>query len=267
MKITVKSAAGLAAIAMAAGMVAPAFAQETDKDACGQVMTTDMKVQKALDIAAVQNVASQHEYYHSALDHAGELEHVWAHQTPGISWTNNTDKYVGEASMKRFLIDGLPKDKTGLLWVHLLTTPVIEIAADGKTAKGVWISVGSVTGGMGDKPKSQWEAQWTDEKYGMDFVKENGQWKIWHLRTFVDYYSPVKGSWLKDNIAAPKAQSSEKSKSGKLQAGVKEEPGAKFDMTPDERGTYYLGYSVDTVPVMDPKPPVPYCHFADTTSF
>lgn len=30
----------------------------------------------------------------------------------------------------------------GILPVHSLTTPVIEVAADGKTARGVWISPG-----------------------------------------------------------------------------------------------------------------------------
>jgi hypothetical protein len=250
-----------ACLALVGATALGAFAQNT---ACGKPMTLEQKVQRSLDLSEVQYVASRHEYYHSALDHAGEFRDIWAHETPGVSWTNNTDKYIGEKDLKRFMIDGLPKDKTGLLWVHLLTTPVIEISGDGKTAKGVWISVGSVSGAMGGKPS----AQWTDEKYGMDFVKENGHWKIWHLHTFVDYYSPVNGSWVTDNMAAPKAQAPEQGQGGKLQAGVKEEPGVKFDIAePTERGNYYTGYSLTTVPVMNPKPPEPYCTFSETSSF
>jgi len=237
-----------------------------ETDACGKTMTPEQKIQRALDVQAVTNVASRHEYYHSALMHAEEFRDIWAQNTAGVSWTNNTDRYVGVADLKRFMIDGLPKDKTGILWVHNMSTPVIEIAGDGKTAKGVWFSAGTVSGSMGGTPM----AAWTSEKYGIDFVKENGKWKIWHLHTFVDYYTPTDKRWIDEggNMNSREVESKRKDMENKLQTGVKEEPGVSFDaMRPTERGEYYIGYDLKTVPVMAPKPPEPYCSFDKATSF
>lgn len=240
-------------------------------------MSLEEKVQRALDIQEIQNVASLHEYYHTALMHKEELEEIWAQKTPGVSWTNNTDRFVGMESLKKFYADHLVSDKkssledlnkidpsievkpdnygAGILWSHMLTTPVIQVAGDGKTAKGIWMSFGHVTGPMG----GEMSAMWAYEKYGMDFVKEDGEWKIWHLHTYVDFYCPVGSVWTDPtkNIASGAGRP------------VEEEPGAGREPfpEPDERGTFYKGYNLTTVPVMVPKPPVPYYTFSETFSY
>src|SRR5262249_36136111 len=146
-------------------------------------------------------------------------------------------------------------------WYHMLTTPVIEVAGDGKTAKGVFMSFGNVSGTMvaGGKATSQW----TQEKYGMDFVKENGRWKIWHLRTYVDFYVPTDKSWL-DPTANSAAAPPPSQTAAKHEAGVKEEPGVSFAMAkPDENGNYYEGYTTTRVPTQAPALPQPYCTFSE----
>ena len=241
-----------------------AAAQDT---ACGKPRTLEQKVQRSLDIQEVQNVASMHEYYHNAWAHGDEIRNIWAQKTPGVTWTNNTDKYIGMASLKKFYVDNAKTLPTvGVLAYHMLTTPVIEIAGDGKTAKAVWMSFGEVSGPMGGKGA----AAWTQEKYGMDFVKEDGKWKIWHLRTYVDFYSPTDKTWLEPmgNMNAPPPPATPPKEGGKLEAGVKEEPGANFQMvTPDEKGNFYEGYTMKRVPKLEPKPPEPYCTFSETTSY
>jgi hypothetical protein len=69
----------------------------------------------------------------------------------------------GPAALRRYLAvrrAGRPR---------LLLAPVIEIAGDGQTARGVWESP-AVVGG------SAWQ------RYGVDFIRTNAGWKIWHLR-------------------------------------------------------------------------------------
>jgi hypothetical protein len=233
-----------------------------DVDACGKKMTDARKVQRALDIAEIQNVASMHEYYHNVLAHGQEVEAIWAKKTPDLMWTNNNDKYIG-ADFIKFYVDvakAMSKDLSGMLAYHMLTTPVIVVAGDGKTAKAVWMSFGEISGNMGGKGT----AMWTQEKYGMDFVKEDGKWKIWHLRTYVDFYSDTKGSWL-DEKSNLNASSNESKDSG---AAVKEEPGVNFDMAkPTEKGNYYTGYTLKTVPAFNPKPPESYCTWKDTYAY
>lgn len=245
--------------------------------ACGKPMTSEQKIQRALDMLEIQNVTSLHEYYHNALMHCEELANVWARKTPGITWTNNTDKYIGEASVQKFYCDGVKHmPTTGALWYHMLTTPVVEVSGDGKTAKAIYMSFGNVSGAMGPDPKGA--AQWTQEKYSFDMVKEDGRWKIWHLRTYVDFYSPFEKSWLEPgaNIAAPNSGSPQggpppgaaPGEKPKLEAGVKEEPGVSFAMaTPDEKGNYYEGYHIKKVPKLEPDLPTPYCTFSEVKPY
>jgi|WetSurMetagenome_2_1015567.scaffolds.fasta_scaffold109692_2 hypothetical protein len=58
------------------------------------------------------------------------------------------------------------------LRVNSLTTPVIEVAGDCETARAVWLCPGL----EGLTPT------WT--KYGCDFRKQDGEWKIWHLHAY-----------------------------------------------------------------------------------
>jgi len=59
--------------------------------------------------------------------------------------------------------------REGALIEHSLTTPVTEVADDGKTVKGIWISPRHETIVVPGKEKRQ--AIWTWARYGMDFAK------------------------------------------------------------------------------------------------
>ncbi len=253
------------AVALAVTTSQPAIAET----ACGRPLTLAQKIQRARDILEIQNVASLHEYYHNAWRHRDEYLDIWAQKTPGVSWTNNTDKYIGAKSLWKFYVEGAEQMPTaGVMAYHMLTTPLIEVAGDGQTAKGIWMSFGDVGGPMGGEGKAM--AAWTQEKYAMDFVKEGGRWKIWHLRTYVDFYSPTDRSWMDStaNIAAPVPPPPSTTPGAKLEATIKEEPGASFEMAePDEKGDYYQGYSIKRVPTLAPQLPQPYCTFSETTPY
>ncbi len=57
---------------------------------------------------------------------------------------------------------------TSNLDFHILTSAVIEVADDGKTAKAVWYSPGIVSEGSAPN----WMTAWIYELYACDFVKE-----------------------------------------------------------------------------------------------
>ena len=54
---------------------------------------------------------------------------------------------------------------------------MIFVANDGKTAQGMWYSMGNMT--LGDKDSVS--AEWLFERVCMDAIKEGDEWKIWHL--------------------------------------------------------------------------------------
>jgi hypothetical protein len=229
------------------------------------------KIQRALDILEIQNVMGKHEYYHAAGRHKEEMEDIWAHKTPGVSFETDQQgkiegweqvwKYYGEGvelNAKRSLeemiklfpqIENDPKNyHIGTTVMHTLTTPVIEVAEDGKTGKGVWVSPGHITGVRGGKL----QASWFWERYGVDFVKEDGKWKIWHLRVYTDFATPCEKSWVESSLE-PRAAPATEPVTG-LQAGKK-------------RANPYKAYSPFTVPQFEPRPPEPYKTFDQTFSY
>ncbi len=189
--------------AFAANLGIAQVAEETN--ACGKKMTADMKAQRALDIAEIINIAGMHEYYHSALMHKEELENIWSLKRDDISWKNNSQYFANKKDVYKFYADGVPtgEQKRGALWYHMLCTPVVVVSGDGQTAQAVWQSFGNVSGTN--------MLQWTEEKYAMDFIKEDGKWKIWHLRTYVEFYTNADSSntklWASQNLAAPEGAS------------------------------------------------------------
>ncbi len=70
-------------------------------------------------------------------------------------------------------------------------TPVVEIAGDGKTAKGIWCIRGSRTEITTAGPVAYWEWGW----FAGDFVRENGVWKIWHLQYLQEVFRPNGSKW------------------------------------------------------------------------
>lgn len=63
-----------------------------------------------------------------------------------------------------------------------LTSPYIVIAGDRKTAKGIWMSAGYEIDIETAGPVGHWN--WGT--FAVDFIMEDGQWKIWHLLYTLD---------------------------------------------------------------------------------
>lgn len=76
-----------------------------------------------------------------------------------------------------------------------LTTPMIEVAADGGSAEAVWWCPGA--GAMylnDDKP----DAVWVWGMIAADFIKIENVWKIWHLHYFRLIKCSYKKGWVED---------------------------------------------------------------------
>lgn len=71
-----------------------------------------------------------------------------------------------------------PTPHTGMLESTVMGTPVIEVAGDCQTARGQWMACMIMAKSRGEEPESAF-IWW---KYAADFVVEDGQWKVWHLR-------------------------------------------------------------------------------------
>ena len=85
------------------------------------------------------------------------------------------------------------KPTPGGMFEHHLCTPIIQVAADGKTAKGLWFSPGHETT---PDEKGKLIAHWCYGKFGADFIKEDGKWKIWHYHWYDTFMCPYDKSWV-----------------------------------------------------------------------
>lgn len=76
-----------------------------------------------------------------------------------------------------------------------LTTPVIEVASDLQTARALWWSPGAASR-LDDSGIPQAEWMWGD--FAVDFICENGEWKIWHLHYFTVIHCDYHKGWVDD---------------------------------------------------------------------
>lgn len=101
--------------------------------------------------------------------------------------------YRGKAHVKDMLYAiGYGKSglKVGQLREHIQLQPVINLDADGKTAKGRWKAL-VFLGQYGDY------ARWQTGPYENEYRKENGRWKISRIHWYEDFTVPYEGAWTK----------------------------------------------------------------------
>lgn len=75
-----------------------------------------------------------------------------------------------------------------------VSAPVIAVAADGETAKGMWTSFGCYTA---FDPTYGPQSHWNWSVYAVDFAKENGDWRIWHMRYLTELDALCGSDWTK----------------------------------------------------------------------
>lgn len=173
---------------------------------------------------AVQNLVSRHDYLHAVERNVEELETDWVSPAGQFASTatfsspdwsllgmdtivrnygNVTEQGTKRALSRLAEVDPSVKvsDENygagSAVYLHTNTTPIIEIASDGKTAQGVWYTPGMDINPIMQDGKILLRASMSYQKLAGDFVKENGQWKIWHLLTAFDFSPPLPEEMLK----------------------------------------------------------------------
>jgi len=201
------------------------------------------ELHRQLAVAECKNVMGKVMYYGVA----------WLNQNLLELWSQREDcrlempwgVYEGRQGVERcYLKDfgdrsdpGKLEQLKGVMMLYTLDTPIVEVAEDGQSAKGVWVSSGADTWREGDAhPQGYW--RWG--KYAVDFVLEDGSWKIWRMGFYPFFLTKYDVSW----VDAPAYDY------------------AFFPVTPDHpRDVPVYHYTAQTVyPVDQPPIPVPYEH-------
>jgi len=160
--------------------------------------SVEERIQRLEDRYQIQNLVGKFMYWGTAGMHDQVLQ-LFAQKTPGVtSEAAGGGVYDGIEGIRRSLeINKIQEgDRVGFMRIHTLTTPVIEISGDGKTAKGLWLAPGctarkDVGGKLG--------AYWVWAKVGADFVREDSEWKIWHFQVYMIFQTLYEESWIESN--------------------------------------------------------------------
>jgi hypothetical protein len=242
-------------------------------------LTVEQMVQRVYDVHQCENVMGRHVWFHAAAKHHEELDAIWVKKTPDPHFAQNQGYYIGMESLRHYYgdinlvmqrkqLEALNKRYpdlevteenmgAGLFQIHPLTTQIIEVAEDGETAKGIWYSPGAVGGA---NMEGEVGMLWMWERYAVDFAKEDGEWKIWHLHTYTDFGTPVGTSWVDSTTDSMVGTG--------LGGGEDDNPMAAFGLPkPDREVVEYHAYSFRRPPQMLPRMPEPYRTFSETFSY
>jgi hypothetical protein len=253
-----------------------------------------------------QNLMSMHSWYHSAFMNDQEIANIWAQKQPDVVFAQNSGFWKGLDKIKAYYGVAI-NDKSqvaGHFQMHNITTGVIVVADDGQTAKGIFYTPGMVG--------SYNQGGWMWERYGADFIKEDGVWKIWHLHVYSDFNAmfSLGGGGGTPGGGAPGGAAPGGGAPGGAAPGGKQAKGGAMAKTekfgpeslagggaqggPGGGGTCpgggrqvapgvclsaealtpsysakqgYKELGPDTIPLMVPRPPVPYKTFSETFSY
>ncbi|MBP3891248.1 MAG: nuclear transport factor 2 family protein [Solobacterium sp.] len=104
--------------------------------------------------------------------------------------------FVGREAIQTFLSESIGKGyEEGELIDFQLTTPIIEVAKDVKSARAVWWSPGITSLA---KENNNPQPIWLWGEVAVDFVYENGQWLILHLHYFRTVKCDYHKGWVED---------------------------------------------------------------------
>lgn len=171
--------------------------------------TDDELIIRVMDKEEIKKVLARRAFYYANNQRRRELDELWV-QTPEYqataSYGRNWGYYVGMDSIEQYyVIDHTEKQYAALEAIHknnldvavdsanlgygctafhTVTTPMLYIAGDGKTARGLWYLAGQETIMQADGTA---KAYHTMDNMGVELVKENGQWRIWHLVVCNDF--------------------------------------------------------------------------------
>jgi len=162
-----------------------------------QVAMLQKEVVRAQDVTEIMNLMGRYETIHNTQDIHKSWE-LFADMPDTYTQIAGMQKIEGYEAVVKSWADqtsgsnpGSP-DK-GTMLEHPLSSPIIVVAGDGQTAKGTFVSLGHET--HYDAANNKYDPEWAYGKYAIDFIKQDGEWKIWHHRWFRFFRTSFYTAW------------------------------------------------------------------------
>lgn len=157
----------------------------------------ERKVQYLLDMNEIQMLQGRYQYLLFKQEWKLVADECFVRHTPGAMMeASDSGVFLEIEGIDRFFNEhmALVGRQQGFFTMHLASGPAIEIAGDGLSAKGVWFSPGC----FGAKGV---EDCWVWGNYIVDYVKEDGAWKLWRVNFTPFFRTPYSQGWGKVPLA------------------------------------------------------------------
>ena len=177
-------------------------------------MSLEARIAKLEARAELQDLVGT--YAHWVLAGEGDriVRELWADCPEASVEFGASGPYIGYEHMACFF----EKDRLPGRFVLLYpSAPVIRVASDGMSARGIWLGIGTATDSgelnpsfePGADPEREalftsetedgkrYTAEWMFEKLAFDFVREDGVWKILRLHVYDIARCPFDRDWVR----------------------------------------------------------------------
>ena len=152
------------------------------------------KVGAAQDISAIKKLQRAYGYY---LDRglADDMADLFTRNDPTAEYGNGGVFNTQDSIRKAFhaLVPNGNRLAEGQMTTHMQLQGVVHVDDAGNTAKARWRAF-AMTAHDG-------QAYWQEGPYEMDYIKEDGIWKIKKLRWYQTFTAPYEGGWAKKRPA------------------------------------------------------------------
>jgi hypothetical protein len=218
---------------------------------------SERQAQQAAAARCVENTMSRYTVYES-LGRVGDALDEFALSEKDVQADVDFGFYYGADSIRKFCsVNGLLIGdsaagtlRNGATHLNANTTPIIEVAEDLKTAKGLWLSASALTFGS---PSKGFQPRIGYSRRAADFIYVDGRWKLWHFMVYGLISAPIGKPWTDNDV-------------------VEENMRNRFDWIPDhlkpdlptDVGVGAAGGWRPDRPIMQVKVPTPYKTFEET---
>jgi SnoaL-like domain len=161
----------------------------TNEELVRSVRELAARVQRLEDTLEIQRLQSTYIHYLFKQRFERIVDECFALKLPEVSVEfSDSGVYRGLESVRE-LYKSFEVTRTipGFFILHMAANPVIEIAADGMSARSHWLSPGAAG--------SNSTASWIWGTFYVDYVKEDGRWRIAHSNLVPVFRNRYEASW------------------------------------------------------------------------
>ena len=153
--------------------------------------TDEELIGRVWDQEKIRDLISRFSYYEAADRRAESMDRFWVSEPENrrtASFGRNWGFITGWDDIRAYYVDRDRFGGVGTGLMHPLSTKLLCLAEDGKTARGMWMGIAYETAPGDD---GNLDAKWINERLAADFIKEDDGWKIWHLFIGTNYVLSV----------------------------------------------------------------------------